>query len=312
MSQNPYAQFGQQGGNLGQEDFEPMPSRTSILAVMSLVIGIIAVIPGICCIPGPGVIAVLLGGISALLIGRSLGRLTGMGLAITGIVLGLLASVFSVFVLIGASSINEEASAQFFKPAAATLRQLEAGDHPTLRKALTPEASAKVTDQQIVDFVANYKTSLGSFKSAPEDIIDVIRSFMKLAETQNQANQRFGQPGQNFIPIPAEFSQGRALVIILFEPASMGKAKTPSSAPGAPATLGPIAVNIGILTLDGKEIWLWDLDESRKLMVGPGGGPRGMPGLPPPPPPPPPPSGSAPTDTKPPADIDAAPKTSNP
>lgn len=311
MSQNPYAQFGQQGGKFGQEDFEPLPTRTSILAVISLVLGIIAVIPGICCIPGPGAIAVILGGISALLIGRSLGRLSGMGLAITGIVLGLLASVFSVFVLIGVSSINHEVGAQFFKPAAATLKQLEAGDVATFRKSLTPGANAKITDEQILDFVARYQTALGSFQSAPEDIIDVVRGFMKLAQVQNQANQQLGQRGQNFIPIPAEFSRGRGLVVVLFEPTMMGMSKTPASTPGATATLGPIALNFGILTLDGKEIWLWDLDESRKLMSSPGSKPMGLPGLPPPPPPPPPP-GSVPPDAAPPPADDAAPATPSP
>lgn len=284
MSQNPYAQFGQQGGQFGHEDFEPMPSRTSIMAVMSLVLGIIAAIPGVCCIPGPGAIAVILGGVSALLIGRSMGRLTGMGLAITGIVLGLLTSVFSIFVLIGASSINREVGAQFFKPVAVTLQRLETGDHTTFRGALTPAANAKVTDEQIVDFVARYKAELGSFNSAPEDIIGVVRGFMKLAQAQNQANQKLGSPGQNFIPIPAEFSKGNAMVLVLFDPASMGKASS-GTAPGGAPTLGPIAVNFCVLTLDGKEIWLWDLDESRKLMFHGKGmpPPPGLPGLPPPP-----------------------------
>ncbi len=268
MSQNPYAQFGQQGGQFGREDLEPLTSRTSIMAVMSLVLGIIAVIPGVCCIPGPGAVAVILGGLAALFIGRSMGRLSGMGLAITGIVLGLLASVFSVFVLIGASNANKELGGQFFKPAAQTFKKLDSGDIAGFRGSLTPAAAAKLTDEQITDFVARYQTEVGSFQKAPEDLIEMVSAFMKMASNQNQAatNQRIGQQSQNFIPMPSEFSRGNAVILMLFDPQAMTKMGSGAT----PGTLGPIAVNFCVLTMDGKEVWLWDEAESRKLMSGPG------------------------------------------
>src|SRR6185295_12076795 len=80
MTRNPYAH------PIEDEPGEPVRARVSDLAVSSLVFGIL------CCIPGSGLIGVILGGSGLLAIGRSDGRLSGRTLAFIGLLLGVLGS----------------------------------------------------------------------------------------------------------------------------------------------------------------------------------------------------------------------------
>src|SRR6185295_1953349 len=76
---------------------DPEPARTSVWAITALVVSIISCI--LCFVPAPGAIAMVLGGVAVFFIATSGGRRTGMGLAVTAIVLGLLQSVLWVFVM---------------------------------------------------------------------------------------------------------------------------------------------------------------------------------------------------------------------
>jgi hypothetical protein len=70
---------------------ERRPTKTSGMAIASLVLGIVSVV--LCCSVFAGLPAIILGALGLSAIGRSHGRLTGKGLAIAGIITGGLGSV---------------------------------------------------------------------------------------------------------------------------------------------------------------------------------------------------------------------------
>ncbi len=80
------------------------PRRTSVMAILSLVCGLVCVVPGI------GVLATIFGITSLVGINRSRGRVGGTGLAITGIVLGLLFSMIWIGILYAARQARERSA----------------------------------------------------------------------------------------------------------------------------------------------------------------------------------------------------------
>jgi hypothetical protein len=274
MSQNPYSNFGSSGSQYGggpavSGDFiDPTPSRTSVLAIVALVVSIVG-----CCsiiVPGPGAIAAMLGGLSVFFIARSRGRLTGTGIAVTAIVLGLFHTVALIALLVGASQVNSQVGKEFFVPMGQMMTAIEAGDSKGARAMLTPKASAAVTDEMLADFVKSYHASAGTFQKMPESVFETITMAMELGRASK--SQRGGgggtynqHAGETTFPLPAKFSQGSALIMIAMDPTLMGQ-KQPGGAKQ------PTLLNLGVLTLDGKEVWLIDPDVARKLVSRPSGG----------------------------------------
>lgn len=248
---NPYASFGKPGN-----DFEtPVATRTSILAVAALVLSLL------CFVPGLGVLALMLGGAAILLISRSNGRLGGLGLAVTGCIIGLVTSVIWVLMTIGAVSAMQSLNstmAPMLAPARTALTAIEQNDYGTARTQFTPTLAATVTDEQIKDFHQQYQAELGNFKSSPNSVADFVRGFISFGGQmgQNQAQMQQNQ-GQNLVPIPVEFDKGWALVFVQFTPNS--NTNTPTSGttqqPGSSSFVVHIA-NLGIATTTGKEFWL--------------------------------------------------------
>ncbi len=266
MSQNPYSQFGGPGTQQYGGDFiDPTPSRTSVLAIIGLVISIVGCIA--CIIPGPGAFAAVLGGLAVFFIARSSGRLTGMGLAITAIVLGLFQSVAIIAVLVGASQVSSQFGKEFFVPMGQTMAAIESGDMKGARAMLTPKASAAVTDEMLRDFVKQYHATAGTYQKMPENLWDTLKMGVELGQASK--HQRGGgnynqRPGEMTFPLPAKFAQGSALVMISMDPTLMGQHNQGSK---SQQTL----LNLGVVTLDGKEVWLLDPDVARKLTSKPFG-----------------------------------------
>lgn len=247
---NPYASFGKPGS-----DFEtPVATRTSILAVAALVLSLL------CFVPGLGVLALMLGGAAILLISRSNGRLGGLGLAVTGCIIGLVTSVIWVLFTIGIVSAMQTANAAFapmLAPAKTALTSIEKNEYTTARAQFSPALAAAVTDEQLRDFHQQYQAEVGNFKSSPNSIVDYIRGFIgfggQMGGNQGQMHQN---QGQNTFPIPVEFDKGWALILVQMpanfhpNPAATGSPQQPS----LPASM-PIE-NLGIFTTTGKEFWL--------------------------------------------------------
>ncbi len=99
--------------NLDVESFDSeiaAPQRTSILAILSLVCSLI------CLIPGTGVLAAIFG-ISALVgIRGSRGRVGGTGLAIAGLIVGLLFTMVWIGIVVGMNALMQEFTGKLVAP----------------------------------------------------------------------------------------------------------------------------------------------------------------------------------------------------
>jgi len=244
MSQNPYAATGRIGG----DDFSgvPGPSRVSVLAVVALVCGILG------CVPGLSLLAVIIGLAAIFLIAASKGRVRGTGLAIGGVVLGLIFTGIYVVFAIGAVSAAQEFNTKVIVPAQAGIQAIEKGDRATLRKVLTTTAAAAVTDAQIDQFAADVKAEFGAYKSSPNSLLELVSAVRQMG--QSGGNPGGGRPGganatfNNAIPWPVEFEKGSGFLVLEMD---VSGGTQPSG-----GIMVPIA-NVGVVRSDlSKEIWL--------------------------------------------------------
>ncbi|MCC6970917.1 MAG: DUF4190 domain-containing protein [Phycisphaerales bacterium] len=224
--------------NLDVESFDSeiaAPQRTSILAILSLVCSLI------CLIPGTGVLAAIFG-ISALIgIKGSRGRVGGTGLAIAGLIVGLLFTMIWVGLAIGATKMMQGFTSQFTGPMNQSIVALDTGDASRVRGMLTPEANAAITDQHINDFRAAYQAELGSFKGVPTDMIEFFSAYGTVAPMMQNLQGR-----QNLMPVPGNFDKGAALLVLV-----MDNTRQPTQGPDGNINF-PIS-NIVIYTASGKK-----------------------------------------------------------
>jgi hypothetical protein len=199
MTQNPYA------GDFNPDAFDA-PERTSALAVASLVLSLI------CCIPGLGLLGAGLGVGSIISIGGSRGRVGGKGLAIAGILIGMLVTFAWVGVYLSAQAIMGEASQVLYGRMHTAMEEVEAGNYDGAR-AQFDGAAAGATDEQFEAFRAAYRSNLGSFQSVPTKWSDIFSAYMQVGQQIQNYQGR-----QNMIPIPANFDNGPSLMLAWVDP----------------------------------------------------------------------------------------------
>jgi len=246
MSQSPYAQLS------GDFADAPLPQRTSALAIISLVIGIISIVPLLCLFVGSGTLAMIFGGAALLMIHRERGRLGGTGLAATGIVLGLLVSVAQVAAVILLNNFMSLYNVHAVGPIDESLRAMRAGDYVTARKLFTPEADAKLSDQMMMDFDAAYRAHAGEYQGSPSSIVGLVQAWLSAGPSMRSLKNG----AANAFPYVANFSKGPAVVIVVIDSNQQGPQGGPGSNPGMNFVLPTL--NIGVLTTDGKATWLND------------------------------------------------------
>lgn len=242
MSQSPYA-------SIGAEPLEPVAQRTSVLAIFALVVAIISIVPLFCVFPGSGALAVILGGAALLLISRERGRLSGTGLAATGIVLGLIVTVIQIVAVVMVTRGTQWWVQNMVSPSAAVLTHLEKGDLASARKAFAPSADAQISDEMLLGFVTSYKADLGAFKRTPTSILELVRGYMNVGP----AIQGMPQGRNDVIPFPAEFEKGYGVLVIMIDQQAMNR----SGGPNSGAFQLPVR-NIGVLSPSGKQYWILD------------------------------------------------------
>lgn len=226
MTRNPY----EHPMDLPPELVEPR--RVSALAVSSLIFGIL------CCIPGFGLIGTILGGSGLIAIGRSEGRLSGRGMAFTGLLLGLFGTLAWLGVLVGGSYTLQQMGTY-----SDIVRAADKGDHTGVRAMLSPAAAKSITDAQIDAFAARVKAEHGAFQGPPSGLAGWFSGYGAVGEgIQRVTANKNPQP----IPLPVRFDQGWGLCLITIDPsATMGSGM---------ATVGELIV----IAKDGSEIKLGD------------------------------------------------------
>lgn len=183
------------------------PERTSLLAIMSLVMSLI------CCIPGLGLLGAGLGVGSLIGISGSRGRVGGKGLATAGIIIGVLITVAWVGFAATAWSGVKEAVKEVYTPMHEVMADIESGSYDKVRIALAGSPLASTTDEQFEAFRSAYRAEVGSFVEIPTEPGGLWNAYMEVGPQM----QGFQQPadGQTvLIPIPASFDQAGMVVIM--------------------------------------------------------------------------------------------------
>lgn len=230
MSQNPYADAG------APSDFDAGPERTSVLAILALICSLV------CFIPGLGVLALIFGIAALVAINTARGRLAGTGMAVTGVVLGLLFSAAWVAIGIGAMQFGKLFDEQLVGRAGSIVQDVQSGDFNAARAQFATDVSGTITDEQMAAFQAVTAARLGNLQRVPDGFIEWAQSM----ENVGPLMQRFQSGASNVVPVPAQFEQGWAVLML--------RMPQDASRPGA-GTLVPI-VNIGVIAPDGSEYWL--------------------------------------------------------
>src|ERR1051326_5420777 len=200
MSRNPYA-----------HPMEPEPSltdearaRVSGLAVSSLVFGIL------CCIPGSGLIAAILGGSGLIAISHSERRLSGRTMAFIGLVLGILGCAGWLAIGIGARREIAVIQTRLVDPSVATVQAPGNKDWAGARKLFAP--SAGITDDQLKDFAARVEALFGPPLNSQSNItLEQI-----LGDKPTAAVEAAGDNAVP-LPVPIEFQNGKASVILVLK-----------------------------------------------------------------------------------------------
>lgn len=221
------------------DDPLPVAPRTSTLAISSLVFGLL------CCIPGFGLVSSILGGAGLVRISASDGRLVGRGMALTGLILGLLGTFGWIGLGVGLSQAMNQVGGM-----AQSIVAFQAADPSAARAALTAAASASVTDEQLQAFRTALNNELGAFKSTPKGLAGWLSDYSKVGTFRNSPLAS-GRPA-DFIPLPAHFDKGLALIALHLDP----------------AVPPPQFANISVHLADGRAIWLIPSDRTAPLNPG--------------------------------------------
>jgi hypothetical protein len=232
MTQTPYA-------GSGFDDAISEPPRTSVMAILSLVFSLIG-----CCLP-IGLLGSLFGIFSLVGISGSQGRVTGKGLAIAGIIIGLITTGIWGGGIYASKVFYDKFYTGMTEP---VLADIEAGDFVSARTALSPNVT--ITDEQFTQFREMYHDQMGAFNGVPDGW---IAWFQAIKDPAIGPSMNAQSGGGNVIPMPGIFANGNALMVVHIDPNN-------PNASGMPAI-----TDVLIVLPDGTEIRLSDpLPESEE------------------------------------------------
>ena len=213
MNENPYIDGG------GYLDDGPVSgSRTSVLAVASLASALV------CCIPFLGVLSIVMGASSLLLIGRSNGRLTGKAAAIGGLIVGIMTTVIWGAVGSGVLQGWTFYTKQMVPVGEAAMVAAQSDDVAGMRALLNAKADADLTDDQIRTFMEAGVAEMGTIQGASSDFGTIWESFIETYQRSQGGNQGgSGHFNEEAVPVPVGISTSRGMYIVwvLFDAESL-------------------------------------------------------------------------------------------
>lgn len=227
------------------------PQRTSALAVLALITGILSLI--VCCIPfvgtGLGLIGAVCGVAALIFIGGSMGRLTGKGMAVSGLVCAILALVFNIAIIVGITT-----GLKLFQNYGEFVTIAQSEDQTKLAGMLAPDTAQAVTPEDMARFKKDTTDALGKFQRIEPGMMNLMSAFMRLSALGPAGipSQYQGKPGGTVQPIPmlATFEKGQAMVLIIIE-------QDPAATPDPNLPAGKI-VNFGVFQEGKQPIWFID------------------------------------------------------
>lgn len=258
MSQNPYANPYPQPHSQGYPPgyASGVPARTSAMAVLSLVCSLV------CCIPGLSILGVLFGGMSLLAIGMSGGKVKGVGLAISGLIIGIVLTVVWILVVIGVMQM----AGMFNSMVDPALKAIDQRDGDAARAMFVSSAHPTIDDARIEEFGSIMDREYGTYERMADGLGELVSEFgnimsnSQVGPATQAAQAKYGQSG--VFPMPARFDSGWHAIMIYMD-------STGNSGTGAGGM--PLLRDIGIVMPDGSTEW---------LVGGNSGGTTGTPRLP--------------------------------
>ncbi|MGP1309648.1 MAG: hypothetical protein ACTS27_05570 [Phycisphaerales bacterium] len=208
MSENPYAAYPSNRDDFGDSRYDGQ-QRLSIPAVLSLVSSLI------CCIPGLGVLAVLLGLLGMVSISRSNGRLTGMPAAIVGMALGVLVTVGWVALAVGAGSGLNFWATNITPPLSRMVEAAYDGDVDAFRAEMTVDGAGLITDDEILRFGQAMRAEFGEYRGMPDSLDEW---FQALGEGFGRSGGQFQGSAQEAVPTVLFTDAGGIAVFGVFDP----------------------------------------------------------------------------------------------
>lgn len=214
----------------------PPPQRTSVLAILSLVFGIL-------CVPFFGVLGLGFGVGALVGIKASRGRVGGTGLAVAGIVISLIACALWVGLFIGAAQV----ATRFASEAKEMTVALQNRDEAVLKGYLAPGAAANLTPETMERFSRALNEHVGAFDRGPKGLMEYGTWTTEMAPADAAAKAKgLLEKG---MPIPMRFEKGKGLLIIEFDASGMSMN---FSMKRADPKEGGHVTNIAVVTPDGK------------------------------------------------------------
>lgn len=202
----------QAGGPDGFETYAAEP-RTSMMAVASLVLGILSMVT--CCVgigAITGVPAAGLGIGSLLVMNSKRGALSGRGMAISGIVMGTIGLFASIVVWIGVATYVNGIST-VVTPA---INGAEALDVRPIKEMLTAEAAAKLDEPKLIAFRNAYQDRLGKFQKTDTNLLNYIKTAYTVYTSDPKGlEQMLKTKGGVPLPMGAYFDKGHAQIWLL-------------------------------------------------------------------------------------------------
>lgn len=233
MSQSNYAAAAFEPGAEG-------PARTSVLATVSIVAGVMSLV--LCCIPAVGPVIGLVGAATAvgaiISISGSGGRLGGKGLASAGLITSALGIVLGATVVVGLLFAMGQ-----IKSYGGALAAAEQADAQAAAPYFSPGVPQPVTAEALASFRDRYTPSLGSYKGV-EGGMKMFKAGAGIAQLGPSLSGMQARP----IPLMGVFEKGEVPIVFLADDTRPGSGTTPA---------GPL-LNMVIVPPGGEPIWLFD------------------------------------------------------
>ncbi len=236
------------------EGHSDLPPRTSILAVFS------AVIPVACCIPGIGILAMLMAAMSLSFISRSHGRLSGRGAAGFGIVLGLIVTVLQGAIVFGGLQGWKYYTRVMVGTTDTFIVALDQGDFTTARSMLSADADSDLTDERLQEFVDTLRQVHGPVTGATTDFEFIGNAFASAYDSSRQ-NSGYNVSSNNepFIPVALATDRGAGvLVYVGFDENSL-------------ATTSPLIIDLAVFAGTNEIMTLREDGPARDIAFALGG-----------------------------------------